>query len=231
MAELRSTRREDPPMAAELTDQLLELRRSILSMGAIVDARLEHVVDALVEGNFPAAREVRHGDREVDSMELDIEEMCLQVLALQQPVARDLRFVLAILRINTELERIGDLAKSVAKRILHLDTLGHAALPESVREMARAVRSMLADALNALSDNDVELARRIRRNDEDIDEFQRTVLGWAQDEILAHSTKTEAAIDVMTIARALERIGDLCANVAEDIVFLVEGRVLRHSRT
>jgi phosphate transport system protein len=97
--------------------------------------------------------------------------------------------------------------------------------------MAKAVRAMLADALNALSDNDVELARRIRRNDENIDDFQRTVLDWAQDEILAHSTKTEAAIDVMTIARALERIGDLCANVAEDIVFLVEGRVLRHSRT
>jgi phosphate transport system protein len=218
-------------MTAELTDQLLELRRSILSMGAVVDARLARVVDAIVSDNFPAAQEVRHGDREVDVMELDIEEMCLQVLALHQPVARDLRFVLAILRINTELERIGDLAKSVAKRILHLSTLGRAALPESMREMARAVRAMLADALTALSDNDVELARRIRRSDEDIDEFQRTVLDWAQEEILAHTTKTGAAIDVMTIARALERIGDLCANVAEDIVFLVEGRVLRHSRT
>jgi phosphate transport system protein len=217
-------------MATDLPTQLLDLRRDILSMGAVVDARVQRVVEALLSHDFQAAREIRHGDREIDVMEIDIERKCIEVLALLQPVARDLRVVLAILRINSELERIGDLAKGIAKRVLHLDELGYLSMPDTLADMATSVRNMLTDALNALSNNDTALARRVRRSDDQIDDFQRGVLDWAQGQILAQGTATEGAIDIMTTARALERIGDMCTNIAEDVIFLVEGAVVRHSK-
>jgi phosphate transport system protein len=217
-------------MTSDLPSALLDLRRQILAMGAIVDTRVGCVVDALVKNDLQLARNCRHGDREVDEMEVGIEQRCIEILALQQPVAKDLRFILAVLRVNSEFERIGDLAKGISKRILHLDQLGSLTLPTMLTEMAQSVRQMHGEVLNALSNNDVELARQIRRNDKEIDDLQRRILIWAQDEIMRHGATTEAAIDAMNIARALERIGDMCTNVAEDIIFLVEGEVVRHSK-
>jgi phosphate transport system protein len=216
-------------MTSDLQSQLLELRRSILSMGALVDERVQCVVDALLTDDLSGAENCRHGDREVDLLEVEIEKYCIEVLALLQPVARDLRFVLAVLRINTEFERIGDLAKGIAKRVLHLDKMGFLTTPEMVKSMARAVRTMLADTIASLANSDANLAQQIRRGDQEIDDFQKQILEWAQRELLSKGTATEAAIDIMTVARSLERIGDLCTNVAEDIIFLLQGEVVRHS--
>lgn len=218
-------------MAADLPTRLLELRRSILSMSALVDARMERVIDAIRNGDFSLAEEVRHGDREVDEMEIEIEQNCIQVLVLHQPVAGDLRFILAVLRINGELERIGDHAKGVAKRLLSLQKMGYQHMPEMLRGMGEAVLGMLRETLDALSNNNPELAKRIRREDKDVDDFQRNVLEWAQQEIQSPDMPSKAAISIMSIARGLERVGDICTNIAEDIIFLVEGDVVRHTRT
>ena len=217
-------------MPQDLPTSLLEVRRSILSMAALVESRLSRVVDCMVQQDLPAAEAVRHGDREVDQMEVNIEEMCIQVLALQQPVAKDLRLILAVLRVNTELERIADLAKGIAKRLLHLDSLGYLALPPIMGQMGEAVCEMMSHVLTAFTEGDADVARQVRRDDALIDDFQKKILEWTQDEMVRNSAATEAAVDMMTIARALERIGDMCTNIAEEIIFLLEGEVVRHKR-
>lgn len=217
-------------MTANLQSHLTNLRRSILAMGALVEVRVGRAIESLTSGDFPAAIDVRHGDREVDVMDLDIERECIEILALLQPVADDLRFVLTVLRVNSELERIADLAKGIAKRLLSLDRRGLHKAPSDLSDMASIVRDTLSRTLTAFSAGDAESARRIRISDDVIDRLHRSVLEWAQNEIASGGgDNAVATIDFMRIGRSLERIGDLCANIAEEIVFMVEGNVVRHS--
>jgi len=214
-----------------LHPNLLEIRRELMSMAAVVDDRVTVVLTAIESSDFAAAEGVRHGDREVDVRELEIEQMCIEVLARYAPVASDLRMVLATLRINGELERLGDLAKSTAKRLLHLNELGFLAAPEILQRMARTVADLIRSTLDALGQEDVGTARQVRANDAQVDEFQRIILDWTQNELIKGGhQQNEAAVDLLTIARNLERMGDMCTNIAEDVIFLVEGRVVRHTK-
>lgn len=214
-----------------LHPNLLEIRRELMSMAAVVDDRVTVVLTAIESSDFAAAEGVRHGDREVDVRELEIEQMCIEVLARYAPVAGDLRTVLATLRINGELERLGDLAKSTAKRLLHLNELGFLAAPEILQRMARTVADLIRSTLDALGREDVATARQVRANDAQVDEFQRIILDWTQNELIKGGhQQNEAAVDLLTIARNLERMGDMCTNIAEDVIFLVEGRVVRHTK-
>ena len=218
-------------MSAELASHLLNLRRELLEMAAVVDERAIVILQALERNDFSRAHEIVHGDREVDKREISIEEHCIELLALHAPVAGDLRVVIASLRMITELERVGDLAKSTAKRIVHLDEHGFLTLPEVIGRMAAAVRGMLRQTLDALQNNDADTARAVRRNDKQVDEFQRIILDWAQSEIAqGRSLASEGAVDLMSIARNLERMGDMCTNIAEEIIFAVEGEIVRHTR-
>jgi len=216
-------------MAISLYAELVKLRRSILTMAAEVDQRLEKAIDALLNHNQTAAWDVRRGDATIDRWELDIEEECLRCLALVQPRAKDLRFVLAIMRINSELERIGDMAQSISKRVLDLDRHAPIDTPMALVAMAQDTRTMYSNAINALADNDAELAGAIRKADSRVDELQKEVFSWVQSEIRREVELTEAAIDVLSVARKLERIADVCTNIAEDIIFLIDGTVVRHS--
>jgi phosphate transport system protein len=224
-------RTESPVTNTGLHPNLLEIRRELMSMAAVVDDRATTVLSAIEASDFASAEVVRHGDREVDELELEIEQMCIEVLARYAPVAGDLRTVLATLRVNGELERLGDLAKSTAKRLLHLNELGFLTAPEILQRMARTVIELLKSTLDALGREDATLARQVRANDAQVDEFQRIVLDWTQNELIrGDSRQNEAAVDLLTIARNLERMGDMCTNIAEDVIYLVEGRVVRHSR-
>jgi phosphate transport system protein len=214
-----------------LHPNLLEIRRELMSMAAVVDDRASQVLSAIETSDFAAAEAVRRGDREVDERELAIEQMCIEVLARYAPVASDLRTVLATLRINGELERLGDLAKSTAKRLLHLHELGFLTAPEILQRMARTVVDQLRATLDSLGREDVALARQVRANDAQVNEFQRIILDWTQNELIkGGDQQNEAAVDLLSIARNLERMGDMCTNIAEDVIFLVEGRVVRHTR-
>lgn len=214
----------------ELVKELTLLRRSILSMGALVEQRVLMAIDGLFNHDLDSSLTVRKGDDEIDRMEVQIEEACLRILALSHPVAKDLRFVLAVMRINSDLERIGDLARSVAKRAMNLEDLGPIEFPSGLREMADAARQMLADALASLTDGDVQLARRIRKADKRVDDLQKEVFAWVQREIPLHVETTRAAIDVLSVARKLERIADMTTNIAEDVIFLIEGELVRHTQ-
>lgn len=214
-----------------LHPNLLEIRRELMSMAAVVEERAGVVLTAIETSDFASAEVVRHGDRDVDQRELQIEQMCIEVLARYAPVASDLRMVLATLRINGELERLGDLAKSIAKRLLHLNELGFLTAPEILQRMARTVADLIRSMLDALGREDVVTARQVRANDAQVDEFQRIILDWTQNELInGGHQQNEAAVDLLTIARNLERMGDMCTNIAEDVIFLVEGRVVRHTR-
>jgi phosphate transport system protein len=215
-------------MAIDLVKELTDLRRMILTMAGAVEERLNRAIDALVDGDLDAAMIVRTGDKEIDRMEVEIEQECLRIFALSHPVASDLRFVLAVMRINTNLERIADMAKSVAKRMIDVLQAHPVPLPPSLATMAVETRRMFADSMIALADRNPDLARRIRAADDRIDDLQKEIFVWAQREIPAHVERTEGVIDLLSIARKLERVADVCTNIAEDVIFLTEGAIIRH---
>jgi len=212
----------------ELDKGLVALHRAVLSMGAVARERVGQAFRALLDHDVALAQAVREGDREIDRMELDIDEECLKILALQGPVAGDLRYVLAILRINQDLERIADFAKSIAKRVIDMDGETPIQFPSNIARMADATEKMLADALRALADRDAVLAREVRRADQFVDDRNREVFHWAIEEVATHGERARGIIDIVSAARSIERIADLSTNIAEDVVFAVGGQVLRH---
>ena len=196
-------------------------------MGALVEQRVNDIVDALIDSNLQTADAVRRGDDEIDQMEVSIEAQCMRLLALAHPVATDLRFVLAVIRISGELERIGDLARGIAKRIIKLSQVDAVELPSSLIDLAFGSRTMLSDVLSAMGSEDANLCRQVRRSDQRIDDIHKTVLVWAREEIPKSSESASMAIEFLSIAQRLERIADLASHVADDVI-LIEGRVVRH---
>lgn len=215
-------------MGVNLQDDIIELRRSLLSMGALVEQRVNAVVQALIENDSDAAQSVRQGDDDIDRMEVAIEAQCMRLLALAHPVATDLRFVLAVIRISGELERIGDLARGISKRILKLGQVEAVELPSALVDLAFGARTMLGDVLSALGNEDAPLCRQVRRSDERVDELHKTVLAWAKDQMDRTPGCAGLAIDFLSIGQRFERIADLSAHIADDVIFLIEGRVVRH---
>jgi phosphate transport system protein len=217
-------------MAIELQSELVALRRAILTMGASVEQRVARVFDALHNRDSIAAKAIRKSDDEIDQMDLDIEAECLHILALSQPVAGDLRFVLAVMRINNDLERIGDQVKGIGKRIVALGKQDPIDPPDALRAMAEEALRMLHEALAAFSNGDTSVCRQIRRDDKRVDDLQKEIFVWVQNEIASDVSKMESAINILSISRKIERIADLATNIAEDVIFLIEGTIVRHAQ-
>jgi phosphate transport system protein len=215
-------------MAVDLRNEMVGLRRNLLAMGAAVEQRVTRVIEAMVEGDLSLAESVKAGDAEVDRMELELEAICMRLLALAQPVAGDLRLILSVIRISGELERVADLARGIAKKLIKVSALDAIAIPEAMTDLAFATRTMLSDALAALANEDPALCRQVRRSDQRVDDLYKEILVWGREEIPQHPEATAAAIDVLTMAQRFERIADITTNIAEDVIFLVEGRVVRH---
>lgn len=216
-------------MGIVLINEIVEVRRTILSLAKTVELQVQRAIGALVNQDVAQARQVRAGDEDINRIEVDIENECLRIFALTHPVAGDLRFIMAVLRINSDLERIGDKAKTIAKRVIDLAECPSLPLPASLVEMARQSQRMFSTVLTALENNDAELCRTVRQSDDRVDDLQRELFNWAHTEIPRHTESTQAVIDVLSISRALERIADMSTNIAEDIIFAVEGTVVRHS--
>ncbi|MBX3355981.1 MAG: phosphate signaling complex protein PhoU [Phycisphaeraceae bacterium] len=215
-------------MAVDLRNELVELRRNLLAMGALVEQRVTKVIESMIDGDVSAAEAVRNGDNEVDAMEVEIEGICMRLLALAQPVASDLRFILATIRVSGELERIADLARGIAKKLIKLSAVTEIEMPPAMTDLAFAARTMLSDVLAALANEDAALCRQVRRADRRVDDLYKEILAWGRKEIPEHVEATGAAIDILTVAQRFERMADMTTNIAEDVIFLVEGRVVRH---
>jgi phosphate transport system protein len=216
-------------MAIDLQTELLNLRRSLLAMGAATERRVGLAVRALVEADVAAAQEVKASDAEIDTMEVELETQCMRILALGSPVAHDLRFVLSVVRISGDFERIADLSRGIAKKVVRWSGgAGPTEVPGTLADMATSAQAMMADVLAALADEDAELCREVRRADRRVDNLNKEVIATSRQLIQDDPTLTAEAIDMMQIAQRLERIADITTNIAEDVIFLVEGRVVRH---
>ncbi|MCC6783450.1 MAG: phosphate signaling complex protein PhoU [Planctomycetes bacterium] len=209
----------------------LEVAKSqILDMGGLIEAAVNKSISALFDRRPALAREVIAGDDEIDEREVRIEVECQKMLALHQPVASDLRFLLTVLKVNNDLERVGDLAVNIAERALFLGERPPLAVPEQLFRQAECTRAMLRDCLDALVNQDTALARRVRSRDDEVDELNRQMFQVMERQMRADPESIERALHLLSCSRHLERIADLATNIAEDVVFLVEGRVIRHRR-
>ena len=216
-------------MAVDLPTELTSIRRAILTMGATVEQRLSRAMVALLDGDIRAAQAVQHGDKEINEMEIDIEAECLRVLALTHPVARDLRFVFTVLRINNDLERMADLVASIARRAIDIHQNNRAIqVPKSLTAMGSSAQAMVGDTLLALADGDVRLAQHVRTADDVVDDLLREVFAWVQTRLPLHPEHTALLIEFLSVARKLERIADLSTNIAENVIYLTDGRIVRH---
>jgi phosphate transport system protein len=200
----------------------------ILSLGALVEERVRMAVDAIEERDAEIATKIIKADHEIDEMEVEIEEECLKILALHQPVAVDLRFLVAVIKINNELERIGDQAVNIAQRIRTVAKRGEGDLIFDYSKMATKTASMLKMSLDALVNLDVDMAFKVVTLDDEVDKLQRV----AYDRIKAAMSQTGALhghlINLLLISRHLERLGDHATNIAEEVIYLIEGEIIRH---
>jgi phosphate transport system protein len=218
-------------MAKHLERQIEILKQKILFVGTLVEEAIAKAISALVNRDRNLAKQVIDEDAEIDRMEVDVEEEVLKILALYQPVAADLRFVVATLKINNDLERMGDLAKNIAKRVVFLTSGERVDLPDTLRPMAGKAQQMVKESLDALVNSDSLLARRVRDADDEVDEMRRKVQQFCELQIAAHPEQTDLIMRLLSVSRHLERLADLATNVAEDVIYMVEGEIVRHRST
>lgn len=216
-------------MSQHFERQIDKVKTMILSLGSMVEQAVDNALRALEDRDIELAHRVIDGDTQIDLAEIDVEEECMHTLALYQPVASDLRFVVAVLTINKDLERIGDLAVNLAEQSLFLAEESPAAdIPFDLIGEGRRVRAMLKQALDALVNRDAELARQVLAGDDEIDSIHRDVYQHIKRAIAAHPEQASRLIDFLNASRHLERIADHAVNVAEDVIYLTEGRIVRH---
>ena len=211
-----------------LQKEIAGLKTRILSLGGKVEENLWRSVRALEEGDEELAREAIAADAEIDGLEVEIEEECLKALALHQPVAVDLRFIVAVLKINNDLERIGDLAVNIARRAKTLAKGTEVDEPYDLGGMAADVRDMLRRSLDALVNLDVELAEAVCRDDDAVDKRHRKTWKRIAARVERHPGDYPALSQIQSASNHLERIADLATNIAEDVIYMVEGRIVRH---
>jgi phosphate transport system protein len=215
-------------MPKHLQRQIELLKQKVLFEGSMVEGAIANAVAALVHRDDATARKVLDEDAEIDRMEVDVEEDCLKILALYQPVAGDLRFVVAVLKINNDLERMGDLAKNIAKRVLFLARSDRVDVPIDFRAMAARAQNMVKHSLDALVGGDSALAHRVRQDDDELDGMRRTIHEQIRSAIRSKPEQTETLMKLYSVAKHLERLGDMACNVAEDVIYMVEGDIVRH---
>ena len=194
----------------------------------MVEESFDRSVQALNRMDGVLARQVIDADVQVDQFEVDIEEECLKVLALHQPVANDLRFIVSILKINNDLERIADLAVNIAERVLDLQKMERAPIPFDFATMSGKVHDMVKKSLDSLVTLDPKLAREVISLDDEVDQMHHETYSLVIDQIKQHPDRIHALICYLVISRYLERIADQTTNIAEDTLYLVEGKIVRH---
>jgi len=216
------------PVHRHFHDELSELKVKLLTMSGEAQDALAASVEALLQRDAEKATQVIAGDAEVDALELEVEETVIRLLATQQPMARDLRFLMAAMKIANDLERVGDHAVNIAQSAERL--LAHRPIapePEIV-EMARQARTMLADALDAFVRGDPQAGRAICRRDDSVDALHHSVFRILLTHMMEDPHIIGAGMDLFLVSRNLERVADLATNIAEDVVFLVEGKSIKH---
>jgi phosphate transport system protein len=209
-------------------DELSQVKVRLLTMSGEAEAALGLAVEALLERDAARAQRVIDGDRVIDIMEVELEEQCLNLLALQQPMARDLRTLVSALKIATDLERVGDHAVNIAQSAVRLTQSRPIAPEPEIVEMARLSREMLSDALEAFIRGDAQGGRDVCRRDDKVDALHRSVFRILLTHMMEDPHVIGAGMELFLVSRNLERVADLATNIGEDVVFLVEGKSIKH---
>jgi len=215
-------------MSKHLERDLDNLQKEILTLAASVEEIIYKAIRALQEREVDLAQQVIAGDEDIDQQENHVEEECLKLLALHQPVAIDLRRIAAVLKINTDLERMADLAGDIAGRALVLAKPPLIPIPEALQRMTDLTTSMVRQSLDAFVNLDSRLARRVCRLDDEVDRYNREIILEIIEAMYKSPEMIEPGIALFSATRHLERIADHATNIAEDVVYLVEGEIIRH---
>ncbi|QDU72073.1 phosphate signaling complex protein PhoU [Mucisphaera calidilacus] len=218
-------------MPTHLQRQLDKLKRSLLSLGTLVEEAVDGAIRAIQSRDVTLAEEVIAGDAAIDQLEIDVEEECLHTLALHQPVAFDLRFVVAVLKINNDLERIGDLAVNAAQQAQFLASCAMVdRVPFNLGRMSELVQQMLSKSLDALVNLDPELAREVRTLDDTVDSIHRDMYDRISDSMRKNQDQIEQMVHLINVSRQLERMADHAVNIAKDVIYMAEGDIVRHRK-
>ncbi|TWT29271.1 phosphate signaling complex protein PhoU [Blastopirellula retiformator] len=215
-------------MSRHLQRDLDSLHREILSLSGLVEEMIEKSIQSLFERSFPLAEEVIAADELTDQKEVLIEEECLKMLALHQPVAVDLRRIATVMKVNNDLERIGDLTVNIAERAKCLGQYPNFEIPRRMERMVDVTRKMVAGALDAFVQLDSQAAMNVRHLDDDVDTLNREIIHELQDRMKACTAEIEPGLHCFSASRHIERIADHASNIAEDVIYLVEGEIVRH---
>lgn len=217
-------------MSVLLNREITSLKKKILQMTALVEESVRKSISAVRHKNEALAEGVIQDDDKIDLMENELEEECLKILALHQPVATDLRYVVVCLKINSDLERIGDLAVNIAERAKAISGEGDDFIPDSIGKMIEASLAMLKLSLDSFIEMDAKLAEEVERMDDVVDELNRGMYLEVREMIMKEPQRTGYLLHILGVSRQLERIGDYATNIAEDVIYLTDGKIVRHSK-
>lgn len=215
-------------MTSQFFQELDHIRKELLTMGSLVEQATRLATTAITDRRLDLVTTVINGDRKIDAYENDIDHECHRILALYQPVAQDLRLIITVLKVNKELERMGDHAKSIARCAEAICSHESLSAEATLNHMADQVLAMVKNALDATVRNDAELAASVRKADDAVDANCDKIFADVQEAMSKGGDIIGAGVSMITVARNLERIGDLATNIAKDVIFLVKGTTVRH---
>ena len=218
-------------MSRHLQQEIENLKKKLLTIVATAKEAVEKAVKSVDERDATLAQAVVDGDVEIDRAEVNLEEDCLKILALYQPVATDLRLIVSVMKINNDIERIGDLAVNIAERTLFLCTKAPVEAPTDLAPMATKALAMLSSSLDALVRLDTKLAREVRERDDEVDAINRRLFQEFSAAVEKDPQRVECLLSYLSVGRHLERIADYATNIAEDVIYLTEGEIVRHKPT
>jgi phosphate transport system protein len=218
-------------MSVHLNQLLDELKARVARMSTMVHQIVETAVDSLLQADDALAQQAISQDNRIDTEEVEVEKICIDLLALHQPAAGDLRLVTTIIKVNSDFERIADCAVNVAQRVLPLARQDHYEPPTDLRLMASSVLATLHDTIKAFNLGDEALARQVLRSDDVVDALYHQIVQDMLNLMETDGQKANTELNNIMIAKNLERIADHCTNIAEDVVYVHTGRIIRHSHS
>jgi|FLOH01.1.fsa_nt_gi phosphate transport system protein len=216
-------------MSKHLLRDISNLADQLILIGNRCEDAFGKAIESILARDAESARQIVEGDSVIDALEVQLEESALKILALYAPVASDLRFIVAAIKINNDLERIGDIASSIAKRAIDLDCLKPTSPPLDFAEMAQRTRVMVREAIQCMVQRDEQRARALMAMDDKVDDLNRKILASLEQRMAEEPEAVPALLRWANVARLVERIADYSTNIAEDIIYLEEGDIVRHA--
>jgi phosphate transport system protein len=208
--------------------ELEELKHRILAMAGMAEQAVDLAVQAYSQRDIAMCQRVLNNEPAINRAEREVDEFAVDLLAMQQPMAIDLRFILAVIKINADLERVGDQAVNIAQRVIHMIEYDPKELPVDIPAMAAKVRKMVRDALQSFIEGDADLAKRVLEADDEVDRVNKEAFANLSNCMQTRSDRAAQALDALSIARNLERVADHATNIAEDVIFWIRGADVRH---